>query len=74
MAGQWVTITHEDKTEPYKMEPHKIIYPKYSHWPMCQYCGLIFLKNDITRWSIKMGCDHKNHPQFEKKLEQYTKR
>ena len=30
----------------------------------CTKCGLIRLKNSLTRWCIDKGCDHDLHPNF----------
>jgi hypothetical protein len=26
------------------------------HWPYCEHCGLIALKNDVTRRALKAQC------------------
>jgi hypothetical protein len=33
-------------------------------WPVCRYCGLVYLKNLISIWAVKKGCDYKEHPQY----------
>lgn len=29
---------------------------KILHWPYCQHCGLMLLKNDRTRKAVKAAC------------------
>jgi hypothetical protein len=38
----------------------------------CSYCGLLKLNNKFTQWAIKIGCDNRNHPDYEKKRKEYT--
>jgi hypothetical protein len=39
----------------------------------CTYCGLFSLNNPFTEWSIRMGCNHRDHPQYESKRYELTK-
>ena len=49
---------------PYKLEPHGPwiagVYKTY-----CQSCGLVRLNNEFTNWCIRMGCNNREHPQYE---------
>lgn len=38
-----------------KYEPHSPVKYKNLPWPVCRYCGLIYLKNDATRKAINKG-------------------
>lgn len=51
--------------EPYKMQEH-VWEDKVLNWNVCIKCGLIALKNPFTRWCIKKGCFHEDHPDFER--------
>lgn len=31
--------------------------PKWLSWDLCKCCGLIALKNELTRQAIRAGCD-----------------
>lgn len=35
---------------------------------VCEKCGLVWLNNHITEWSVKKGCDATNHPDFKRQL------
>jgi hypothetical protein len=48
----------------YEYEPHSPTQMRNMPWLYCRHCGLLYLKNDFTRWCIKMGCDHKYHPGY----------
>lgn len=52
------------KKDPYKYEPHKSFKLGNLPWEYCGRCGLIFLKNDISRLCKKLGCDYENHSTY----------
>lgn len=60
------------KPEPYKMEPHEFKH-RAGGKLYCTYCGLFALSNEFTNWSIRMGCNHRDHPQYESKRYEYTR-
>jgi len=33
-------------------------------WLICATCGLVRLKNALTDWCVRHGCDHAEHPQY----------
>ena len=66
--GHWVPAEIEDKEITYSYEPHSTVSLKGTPWPYCKYCGLVYLRNRITRWCIRMGCNADYHPQFQKML------
>ena len=74
-GGHWVTVDIEDEVVTYSFEAHK---PrklcKSIPWLYCSHCGLLYLKNSITKWSIKMGCNHSYHNQYKYMLKKLTKR
>jgi hypothetical protein len=35
-------------------------------WLVCKYCGLVYLNNRFTKWSIKKGCNSSDHPDYER--------
>lgn len=37
---------------------------------VCSKCGLVYLNNALTKWCIRNGCDHKEHPQYKNKLKE----
>ena len=52
----------------YIFEAHSPIKIKVIPWLFCKYCGLIFLNNELTKWCIKMGCNHEDHMQYTTKV------
>jgi hypothetical protein len=52
--------------EVYKFESHSKKHRKNLSWPVCEKCGLIYLKNNFTAWAIKNGCNSNDHPDYEK--------
>lgn len=33
-------------------------------WPVCSGCGLVRLKNALTEWCVRNGCNHTDHPGY----------
>jgi hypothetical protein len=58
--------------EPYKMEAHHWIAMKGLSYAVCKKCGLVNLKNELTRWCVKMGCNHDDHPQYKESVKRLT--
>lgn len=66
-GGGWVTIKLSDIIERpedkvYSFEPHKPQPLKGLPWPYCVHCGLLYLRNDVTKLCIKLGCKNSLHP------------
>lgn len=62
------TIDNENETLSYSLEPHKPRKIKGLPWPVRAYCGLVCLKNPLTKWCIKMGCNHSYHKDYDTHL------
>lgn len=62
--------------EGYRLEPHNFgpSGVKNFPWNICKYCGLVLLRNAFTEWCRKMGCNNKDHPQYEAKRRELTDR
>lgn len=73
-GGYWVPAQIEDVEETYSYEAHTPIPLKGTPWLYCRFCGLLYLKNQFTRWCIRMGCNNSIHPQFDKIRTKYTTR
>lgn len=73
-SGGWVTVQLEDEEIKYKYESHKPVVLKNTPWLYCRYCGLVYLRNPITQWSIRMGCLSSYHPQFKEMLKKSAKK
>ena len=71
--GYWVPADIKDEVIKYSFEPHQSRrLSKQLPFLYCPKCGLLFLKNPITRWCIKMGCDHEYHKQYKFMLKKLT--
>jgi len=38
-----------------KYEPHSPVKLKRLSWLVCRYCGLVYLRNELTKQAIKKG-------------------
>ncbi len=52
----------------FKYVPHHPYKLKNTSYIVCWGCGLLYLKNDITKFCIKNGCEHEKHPMYKKIL------
>lgn len=62
----------KEKPEPYTFEPHKF-ERRAGGKVFCTFCGLFQLNNDFTAWSMRMGCNHRDHPGYANKRYELTK-
>lgn len=54
---------------PYKMEPHNFTMGVgRTPYRACWNCGLVAMKNELSQWAIRMGCNHKDHSSYQAKL------
>lgn len=44
--------------------PHAWKAIKGLPWPVCTGCGLLRLKNALTDWCVRHGCNHEDHPGY----------
>jgi hypothetical protein len=63
-GGYWIPAEIEDIEITYSYEKHSPKQLKGTPWLYCRYCGLVYLKNKVTRWCIKMGCNHEYHKDY----------
>jgi hypothetical protein len=70
MAVEWerddsgLTLHDIERRQPYKMEPHVFATVKKIPWARCKRCGLLTLRNDLTSWCTRMGCNASDHPEY----------
>lgn len=50
----------------YKHENHSFSKRKNMSWVVCDNCGLVYLNNSFTAWSVRMGCNANDHPDYER--------
>jgi hypothetical protein len=67
-GGYWVPAEIEDEIIKYSYERHGPIKLKGTSYLYCKYCGLLYLKNSITRWCIRMGCNNEYHRDYKRIL------
>ena len=73
--ADWVTIKLSDLPPPesYKMRPHRPGKVKFMPWQVCQGCGLVYLRNQLTAWALSKGCDYDIHPDYQRASRQLGK-
>ncbi len=66
--GSWITVDSGEFKEriEYKIEKHSPGKIKGIPWLVCKSCGLVYLRNQFTRWSVKMGCYADYHRDYKK--------
>lgn len=64
MVPEWKRLSAKEKADLLKSEgvtrtgPHNM-KGKVLHWPYCGNCGLLALKNDVSRAALRSLCRHK---------------
>lgn len=61
------------KKVPYEMVGHQWTPLKHVGKQYCKNCGCVALNNPFTEWCIRMGCNNKDHPQYESMRHKLTK-
>lgn len=68
MSTEWevvkVSVRDIERREPYKMEAHQFKPTKKLAWLVCSSCGLVTLRNKLTTWCVRMGCNAGSHPGY----------
>lgn len=71
MAGDWqkddsgLSLRDISKKQAYKMEPHIFTtFSKRLPYLVCKHCGLLSLRNELTEWCRRMGCNASDHPEY----------
>ncbi len=59
-----LSIRDIERRQPFKLEAHSFAPMKRIAWLRCKLCGLLTLRNDLTAWCTKMGCNAKDHPEY----------
>jgi hypothetical protein len=47
-------------------EPHAMEYRRVLSRLVCRHCGLVALRNKFSDWSVRMGCNSAEHPDYER--------
>ena len=63
-----LSIADIERRQAYKMHPHLFKTRKKFPYAFCSHCGLINLRNELSQWCVKMGCNASDHPQFASKV------
>lgn len=50
----------------FKHENHSFEKRKNMSWVVCASCGLVYINNSFTAWSVRMGCNANEHPDYER--------
>jgi len=59
--------------EPYVMEGHAPVKVRWFAWPICRKCALVYLKNPLTAWCVKHGCNYADHPNYRAAIRKFTR-
>lgn len=59
-----LSIRDIERKQLYKLQPHQFAPCKRLAWLRCKICGLLTLRNALTEWCIRMGCNSKDHPDY----------
>lgn len=57
----------------YKLKGHSFKPMKGIGKQHCSCCGLVALRNPLTDWCIKKGCNASDHPQYNATVKRLTK-
>lgn len=52
------------RKQAYKLEPHHFGVMKKLPWQRCKHCGLMSLRNSLTEWVTRVGCNASDHPEY----------
>jgi hypothetical protein len=52
--------------EAFELVPHHRGTIRGIPWPVCARCGHVYFTNPLAMWVLKMGCDHKWHPDWKR--------
>lgn len=63
-----ISLRDLEKKQPYKLEPHSFYLSKKLPWQRCKKCGLLSLRNELTEWCTRMGCNASDHPDYPNRL------
>ena len=56
----------------YKLVGHAWYDPKRISYPVCKNCSLIYMNNPFSQWAIRMGCNYKEHLNYNSSLKKFT--
>lgn len=63
-----LTLAQIAAKQPYKLVPHAFGVRKKIPWMICKGCGLLNLRNDLTEWCVKVGCNASDHPEWSSRV------
>ncbi len=59
-----LSLREIERKQAYKMDPHHFGVMRRLPWLRCKHCGLLTLRNPLTEWCIRMGCNANDHPEY----------
>lgn len=59
--------------EPYVMEHHAPVKVGWFSALVCRKCWLVYLKNPLTAWCQKHGCNYADHPNYKAAIRKFTR-
>lgn len=59
-----LSLRDVERKQAYRFEAHHFVVMKRMPWLRCKSCGLLTLRNELTAWTMKMGCNASDHPEY----------
>jgi hypothetical protein len=59
--------------EAFKHVGHSFVAVKGLPWPVCKSCGLVRLRNPLTDWCVRHGCNYHDAPGYRATVRRLTK-
>lgn len=53
-----------ERRQTFTIEPHVMKATRGLPWLRCTRCGLLNLRNSLTVWCLKAGCNAADHPEY----------
>lgn len=60
----FIADVNKDAAASYKLVGHQFQQRKRCPYPVCKSCGLVRLRNRLTGYAERYGCDYRKHAAF----------
>lgn len=58
----------------FRVVPHSFASLRGIPWQVCRGCGLVLLRNELTDFCVRHGCEHESHPFYKRELTKLAER
>lgn len=59
-----LSLREIERKRAYVFEAHHFARMKCVAYLRCKHCGLLTLRNVLTEWCTRMGCNANDHPEY----------